>query len=117
MSAARPLTRRQGQVLAIIRAEQAAGRPFPSLAAIADEIGWRGDACARDALQALFALGHLTRRLVRGRWVYGIRSAASSPAAPPARLDEPHALAAAILGDDLDAGGFERGADLRDEIR
>ncbi len=114
---ARPLPRRQRQVLDFIRTELSAGREFPSPAAIAFEIGWRGDTCAREALQALSGFGHLSRRNVRGRWVYALPPASPSPAAPPpGGLAKSDTFAAAVLGDDLDAGRFEGRADGRDTV-
>ncbi len=113
----RPLPPRQQQVLDFIRAEIAAGRDFPSAQVIAFEIGWRVDTCAREALQALAGFGHLIKRNVRGRWVYALPAAVqASPAAPSIGGLQPHTLAAAVLGDELDSGRFERRANLRDDL-
>lgn len=115
---ARPLPRRQQQVLDFIRSELAAGREFPSSHVIAFEIGWRGDTCAREALQALAGFGHLTKRNHRGRWVYALPlpSGDRSASAPLAGPLQPNTLAATVLGDELDSGRFERRADLSDDL-
>lgn len=47
------------RVLAFIKSEIAAGRPFPSRSAIAVAMGWRHDSSASDALMGLYRHGHL----------------------------------------------------------
>ena len=52
-------------VLAFIKAEVAAGHPFPAPRDIAKHMGWRNEGSAREVLQKLAADGHLTMRRIR----------------------------------------------------
>jgi len=52
----------RARVLAFIKAEIAAGRPFPSTRAIADHIGWARTESAANVLAALAVDGLLRRR-------------------------------------------------------
>lgn len=56
--------RRRLALLAFIRGEIEAGRPFPTQTAIASAMGWKGASGVSDALWALVKDGHLiaTRR-------------------------------------------------------
>ncbi len=51
---------RQAEALAFIEAEVDAGRPFPSVSAIAKFMGWKNDVSAYDCLTRLAWRGHLS---------------------------------------------------------
>lgn len=63
----------QKRVLDFIRSEITGGRPFPSMARIASEFGWR-DSGARDAIDRLLIAGHVIRARAADapRYVYSL---------------------------------------------
>lgn len=64
------------RVLAFIKAEVAADRPFPSESAINAHMGWKSATAARDPIHALWNMGHLRLvsrdRRYRGRTVWAL---------------------------------------------
>lgn len=58
MAMSRPAPNRE-KLLRFIKAEIAAGRPFPSKRALAEHMGWKNQSSAADALWALVRVGHL----------------------------------------------------------
>lgn len=53
---------RRHQVLTYVKAEIAAGRPFPSFKQIATAMSWASESQARDVINALVICGYIGRR-------------------------------------------------------
>jgi hypothetical protein len=64
------LTPTEAKVLAFIRCELAAGKPFPDVAAVCGAMGWRDNPQAYHAMMALSGLGYIARWRER-RWMFG----------------------------------------------
>lgn len=67
------------KALQFIRAEIAAGRPFPAHAAIARHMGWKNASSASDALWALVKDGHLSAVQTGRNFRWALAPAKGSP--------------------------------------
>lgn len=67
-----PLSPQRAKVLAFLRAEEAAGRGFPSRQQIAAHMQWKGTSGVVDVLHALAGRGEVERKSVIGGWKFSL---------------------------------------------